>query len=296
MLLNQKLPFRYIISKISTDLLYVAIITSVVYTISRAYENVIPEIPLSIPAFLGTAMSVILSFKLSQSYDRWWEARKVWGTIANESRNLVLQLLSFVKNGNEEMIRSVASKQIAFCYCLGRSLRGVDPLQGMEHYMSAEEIKSLEPQLSKPLGIIQLISQEITELKVNQRIDSYSYVHINNTLGNLVYAMGATDRIKTTIFPVTYRLFLHMIIYLFIILLSISLRDMGYFQIPLLLMITSFFFLLERTATLLQDPFSNQPTDTPVTAIATNIEINVKNLLKDKDVPKPHQPESFYLT
>jgi putative membrane protein len=66
------------------------------------------------------------------------------------------------------------------------------------------------------------------------------------------------------------------------------------FEIPLLLIISSGFFVLEKTATLLQDPFENNPTDTPMTTIATNIEINIKQLLKESEIPQPVKPYSFY--
>ena len=88
-----------------------------------------------------------------------------------------------------------------------------------------------------------------------------------------------------------------MVIYVFIVTLSISLRDLeSYFEIPLLLLVASFFFLLERTATYLQDPFSNKPTDTAMTAIATTIEINLKQLLNEPNIPEPHEPNGFYLS
>lgn len=108
--------------------------------------------------------------------------------------------------------------------------------------------------------------------------------------------MGMAERIKSTIFPTTYRSFLHFIIYVFIITLSISLRDIeSYFEIPLLLIISSAFFLLEKSAKHLQDPFSNLPTDTAMTAIARTIEINIKQLINEKEIPNPQQPANFYL-
>lgn len=109
--------------------------------------------------------------------------------------------------------------------------------------------------------------------------------------------MGMAERIKSTVFPITYHIFLHFFIYIFIVTLSIALRDIeSYFEIPLLLVISTTFFLLEKSATHLQDPFRNRPTDTPVTSIARTIEINIKDLLKEKDIPKQHQPEKFYLS
>lgn len=296
MLLDKTPPFKYILNKVKQELIYVSITTLIVYVVTSKFEHLIPELPLTIPTFLGTAISVILSFKLSQSYDRWWEARKIWGSIVNDSRNLVLQLQTFVKDDTNTISR-IAFRQIAWCYALGQSLRGLDPVKNIEKFLAPEDRQLLDQHTNKPLAIVQLNNQDITRLRNTGQIDSYNHVQLNNTIVNFINQMGMAERIKSTIFPVTYRLFLHMIIYVFIITLSIALRKIaGYLEIPLLLLIASFFFLLERTATHLQDPFSNKPTDTAMTAIATNIEINIRQMLGNTDIPQPHQPEEFYLT
>jgi len=297
MLLNRSVPFRYIVYKVKPEMTYVFILAIIVYYITTAFKHLIPEMPLTIPTFLGTAISVILSFKLSQSYDRWWEARKIWGSIVNDSRNLILQLQSFVNKGNEETIRKIAYRQIAWCYSLGQTLRELDPVNNLDKFITEADLQQLELHRNKPLALLQLNTLDIARLKENDQINVFSHVQLNNTMVNLVNWMGMAERIKSTIFPVTYRIFLHMIIYVFIVTLSISLRNLeSYFEIPLLLIIAAFFFLLERTATHLQDPFSNKPTDTAMTAIARTIEINIKQLLKEKDVPEPHQANDFYLT
>jgi ion channel-forming bestrophin family protein len=296
MLLNKRVPLLYIFNKVKTELFYVLIIALCVYFITKEFIYLIPEIPYAIPTFLGTAISVILSFKLSQSYDRWWEARKIWGSIVNDSRNLVLQLQALVRKGNEQKIRTIAFRQIGWCYSLGQTLRQLNPLNGLENFISEQDLSRIRHHKNTPLAIIQLNNQDIAELRDNNQVDSFGHVQINNTLVNLVNYMGMAERIKSTIFPVTYRLFLHMIIYLFIITLSISLRDLkSYFEIPLLLIIASFFFLLERTATHLQDPFSNKPTDTAMTAIARTIEINIKQLINETELPEPIEPAGFYI-
>jgi putative membrane protein len=297
MLLNKRPPITYILNKVRNELVYVSIIAFLVYSITSGFEHVIPEIPLTIPTFLGTAISVILSFKLSQSYDRWWEARKIWGGIVNDSRNLVLQLQSFVDKSKQEDIRRIAYRQIAWCFSLGQTLRELDPSADLQRLLSPQDLSLLEHHRNKPLGIIQLNTADISHLKENGNLDVFSHVQLNNTIANLTNWMGMCERIKSTVFPVTYRLFLHLIIYVFIITLSIALRNVaGYFEIPLLLIITSFFFLLEGTATQLQDPFSNKPTDTAMTAIATTIEINIKQLVNDAAVPEPHKANDYYIS
>ena len=110
--------------------------------IKVTFGSIIPELPISIPAFLGTAISVILSFKLNQSYDRWWEARKIWGGIVNDSRTFVIQLQMFLSKGNESSIKKIAYRQVAWCYCLGQSLRGLDPLGNLEKFLSSRTSKS----------------------------------------------------------------------------------------------------------------------------------------------------------
>jgi putative membrane protein len=108
--------------------------------------------------------------------------------------------------------------------------------------------------------------------------------------------MGKAERIKSTVFPVTYRIFLHLMIYLFTITLSISLKNIeSIFEIPLLLVLSAAFFLLEKSATHMQDPFENRPTDTAVTAIARTIEINIKNIIEDKNIPEKLNANQFYL-
>lgn len=296
MLLNKRIPALYIVNKVKYDFVYVLILSLVVLFVTNKYGNLLPDMPLTIPAFIGTAISILLSFKLSQSYDRWWEARKVWGSIVNDSRSLVLQLQGFIPKGNEERIKKIGLRQIAWCYALGQSLRGLNPTDNLAFFITSEEIDEIKNHNNKALAILQLHTKDIKYLKENNLIDIFAQVQLDNTLVRLCDAQGKAERIKTTVFPVTYRLFLHAIIYLFVITLSISLNEVGgFFEIPLLLLISSAFFLLEKSATHMQDPFENRPTDTAVSAIARTIEINIKQLLKEKDIPSPLKSEKFYL-
>jgi len=283
------------LNKIKRELFYTLFIGLLVHYLTTKYKANIPEMPIAIPAFIGTAISVILSFKLNQSYDRWWEARKVWGSIVNESRSFVLQLQSFISNDSKEEIKEIAYRQIAWCFALSRSLRNQNPLENLDEFLSKQDLEAIEHHKNKPLAILQLNSQQIASLKMKNKLDLFGQVQINTTLVNFSTTMGMAERIKTTVFPVTYRLFLHFLIYIFVVVLSISLRDIdSIFEMPLLITISSAFFLLEKSATQLQDPFMNQPTDTAMTTISRTIEINIKQLLGEKEIPEPIKPEKFY--
>lgn len=295
MLLTKLPSLLYILNKTKLEFLYSLILALLISFLSYEFHASIPNVPISVPTFLGTAISILLSFKLSQSYDRWWEARKIWGSIVNESRSFTLLLQALVAPGNDGIIRQLAFRHIAWCFSLGRSLRSLDPLQNLEKYLSEEDIKSISSHSNKSLALLQLNTQHIAQLKNDGKLDVFSQIQLNTVLINFSNAMGMAERIKNTVFPVTYRVFLHLMIYVFVITLSISLgANKPIFEVPLLLLISSGFFVLEKTATLLQDPFENKPTDTPVTTIATTIEINIKQLLKEGDVPQPVKPKEFY--
>lgn len=295
MLLNKRIPFKYITNKVKLELTYVLILSLLVLIITNQYRDLLPDMPLTIPVFLGTAISILLSFKLNQSYDRWWEARKIWGAVVNDSRSLVVQLQSFVQSGNESIIQQISLQQIAWCYSLGQSLRGLNAVENLEKYLRPDELDEIRQHSNKPLAIIQLHSRKIKQLREEGKLDLFAQVQIDETLVRLVANQGMAERIKSTVFPVTYRIFLHAIIYLFVITLSIALRDVpAYFEIPLLLLISAAFFLLEKTATHMQDPFENRPTDTAMTTIARTIEINIKQLNSMEEIPSAYPNEKFY--
>jgi putative membrane protein len=112
MLLNKHIPLAYIFNSIKLEV-FTFLIWLFTYYLTHTFASSSPGLPITIPTFIGTAISIILSFKLNQSYDRWWEARKVWGTIVNDSRTLVMQLQSFVNPVREKDIRTISFRQIA---------------------------------------------------------------------------------------------------------------------------------------------------------------------------------------
>lgn len=296
MILNSsKIPLRYMFNKVKKEITLVAIIGLIFNAFTYVLEDRLPDMPLGVPAFLGTAISVLLSFKMSQSYERWWEARKIWGAIVNDSRSLVIQLQGYLDAEYASVIKEIAYKQIAWCYALGDSLRGLNPL-ARPLKLTQDEIDLLQHHKNVPLAITQLQALTIKKLSEKQAMHEFYRVQLDQTLVRLVDAMGRAERINTTVFPVTYRLFLHGAIYLFLITLSIAIQDVSpIFEIPLLVLIAALFFLADKTAYNLQDPFRNRQSDTPVTAIARNIEINIKQLLGEEDIPEPLKPKTFFI-
>ncbi|EMR03928.1 bestrophin family protein [Cesiribacter andamanensis] len=299
MLVNKRIPFRYLFNKIKLDLLRVLLFSVVFHLLKNFAGEYLPHIPFQLPTVLGTAISLILAFNINQSYDRWWEARKVWGAIVNDSRTLILQLQQFTEPVQEQAARlqQMANRQIVWCYSLGQSLRGQPPLTAeQEALLSPDDLAFAGGQSNTPYALLMLHARDLKALYRDKALNSFQQIQLDGTLTRLCDAMGKAERINNTVFPVTYRIFIHFFIYLFLVILSLALVEtVGILEILILPLIASTFFLIEKTARHMQDPFRNKPTDTSVTAIARTIEINIRQVLQEPHVPRPLAPEKFYL-
>lgn len=188
MFLEKRIPLSYIIRKVKNELLFVLAVGLLFNYLTYVFSKVIPEMPLTVPAFLGTAISILLSFKMSQSYDRWWEARKIWGAIVNDSRSFVMQLLNYIND--PELVKKMAYRQIAWSYSLGQSLRNQDPVKNTEQYIDADDTNFILKHTNKPLALLNLNSSELKKLTEQKQIDIFSRIHIDNTIVRLCDSMG----------------------------------------------------------------------------------------------------------
>ena len=286
MLLKTNIPVSYIFGKIWKE---IAVVTAYAVLIAVLYNNfhfTRISIPIAVPTMLGTVISLLLAFKSNQAYDRWWEARTIWGAVVNDSRTLTRQLLTFVNTTYQEdaqiFCQRVAKRQIAWAYSLGRHLRGQDPLYGLERFLNSEDIETISRYTNVPMALLELQGEDLRNAYKLGWINEFQQVEIDKTLTRFSNEMGGCERIKNTIFPATYSFYIRMSLILFVMLLPFGLIEFfGIVEIPLVIAIASSFFLIEKMAIHLQDPFENKPTDTPTTTIAQTIERDIKQMLKE---------------
>jgi len=301
MLLNKRPPFRFLLSKVKNEFIFVTIY-SIILGLAHNYFGLEIVIPLAIPSILGTAISLILAFRTKQSYDRWWEARKIWGAIVNDSRTLIRDVITFthlkkesLKDSQEDNI--FVERQVAWCFSLGQSLRCQDPLMGLKKILKTDpdDYEYIKDHHNVPNALLMLHNYDIKQLMEDKKIDSIQQVALAEVTARLCDSMGKCERIKNTVFPKTYTMFVEYLLYLFIILLPFGVMDFSaWFQIPLTIFVSMAFFLLERTAVHMQDPFENRPTDTPVTTLAQTIELNLHQMIEEDMDKKPPVNKEFY--
>ncbi len=298
MLLSEGIPFGFIFNKIRIELLVVTIYAVIIAVID---ENKLYNVLVSptVPAILGTALSLLLGFRTNQSYQRWWEARIVWGAIVNDSRTLLRQLLTFARGSTNDLApvrQRMAYRQAAFCYALGQSLRRLDAVAPIRNLISDEELRAIQAHDNLPNALLMQHGTDLSDLLERKQINPFQQVQMDATLRRLCDSMGKCERIKNTVFPSAYNLIIYFFLYMFVASLPFALvESFGLGQIPIVVGMAAIFFLIEKSAIYLQDPFENKPTDTPMTAIARTIEINLRQMIADDHVPPKPVPEEYYL-
>lgn len=286
MLLRNNIPLKYIIGKIRTGLILVTIYSIGIAILYSEFHFTRITVPISIPMVLGTVISLLLGFRSNQAYDRWWEARIIWGAIVNDARTLTRQAVSFINTYDDEEIaifrKQLVYRQIAWSHALSKSLRNEDPLPTIARLISKKDLAFLKKFHNVPAGILELHGYDIRYALSVGWINEYQHVEMDKTLTRLCDSMGKCERIKNTVFPSTYSLYIHFALNLFIVLLPFGLIEyFGFMVVPMVMAISASFMLIEKMAIHLQDPFENKPTDTPMTTISNNIERDLKQMTDD---------------
>ena len=304
MLQKNNIPLKYIVGKIRTGLIVVSLYAIAVAVLYYFFHFTHMSIPLSIPMVLGTVLSLLLGFRSNQAYDRWWEARIIWGAIVNDSRTLARQLLTFVTEefeteGMAQFKERFIRRQMSWNYALKNHLRGKNSLKVLKPFMIESEINYVSRYDNIPTAILELHGRDIQYALSMGWINQFQQVELDRTISRLCDSMGKCERIKNTVFPSTYSLYIHFALNLFIIMLPFALIEtFGVMLVPIVIAIAATFMLIEKMAIHLQDPFDNKPTDTPMSTISRNIEKDLRHMLREYhivDEVEQSRKESFYV-
>ena len=286
---NNKSSIVFFIRSIWVDIATIITYALVIGTLD--HNTILREIaiPLPITAIMGTIVGLLLAFRTAQSYDRWWEARKVWGEIVNDSRTLIRQVRQFMPDSDDEL-QEFAQRQVIWSYALSESLRKIPFSKRVGSYLEQHHIKAN----NVPAELLNRHADQLGVVSKKFIINENKQVQIDTTIARLNDAMGKCERIKNTVFPKSYSLLIHFLIYLLTSILPFGLEDsFPVLEIVLTIVISTMLIAVEKTAIIMQDPFENSPTDIPMTALCGVIENNIKEICSDKAIA-PIQPDSYY--
>lgn len=291
MLLNKPISILYFINTIKWQLALIILFAFSVGLLHLRPELVKISIPLGVLTLVGTSVSLLLAFRTAQSYERWWEARIVWGAIVNDSRTLIRDLIQFMSVNEADEIKLFAERQIIWTYTLGESLRRMPFSPKVKAYIRVYNIEAS----NIPNALLQEHSAQIKALVSEGFISEFRQVQLSDTVGKLCDSMGKCERIKNTVFPRSYSVLLHTLIYVFTAILPFGLDRLPVvIDIGICILIPAMFISIEKTAIIMQDPFENTPVDTPMTTLAQTIEINIRQAIGDTDIPGKEANELYY--
>ncbi|NWL02568.1 hypothetical protein DM790_17225 [Flavobacterium collinsii] len=291
MLLNRRISVLYFVREIRSQIILIVIFAAAIGMLDMLPVFSRVSLPLSIPALVGTAVSLLLAFRTAQSYERWWEARMVWGAIVNDSRTLVRQVMQSASKENRQIADQFAERQIIWVYALGETLRRQPFSPKVEAYLKFHNITGT----NIPNALLDRHSQSVAEMEQKGIITDFKTVQLNETISRLCDHMGKCERIKNTVFPKSYSLLVHTLIYVFAAILPFGLEDSQLaVELLLTILIPLLFIAIESTAIIMQDPFENTPVDTPMTSLAQTIEINLLEMTGAKDVPVKPKNSLYY--
>ncbi|HNT50695.1 MAG TPA: bestrophin family ion channel, partial [Cyclobacteriaceae bacterium] len=265
-------------------------------------------------------------FKNNQAYDRMWEARKIWGSIVNDSRTWGMRIVNFAKSPESKkeliyrhiawlymhrqaLLRPTAWEQVSADGIIGDVAKGFSKKYGLGQVkddisltdirtlLSEEEAAYLKSVANPAVQLLHRQSADIKNLKDSGAIDTFEHLQLENLLQNFNTYQGQNERIKKFPFPRDYSTMSRAFIYIFVFLLPFSLfpelLKIGPWEIwvgvPAAVLIGMLFFIMEDVGDYNENPFMATPHAMPMLSISRNIEIDLREMLKDEHIPQPIQ-------
>lgn len=276
---------------------------------SKHLEKV--SLPFSVAAILGSALAIFLAFRNNNAYNRWWEARTLWGGIINNSRIFARQIIANVDNAaaigkasttevdvyKQELIH----RQIAFAHALRLHLRRENTWGELQHLLSAEEFDALSHKNNKPNYLLQVQGIRIKEGMRKELLGAFDNISLEPTLAGFNNFQGACERIKNTPLLRQYHFFTKLFLLVFMAILPFSLivdfSRMGApaLMVPLSILVSFVFGVMGKVGEVNEDPFENRITDIPMTSMCNTIERDLKEMLGETEFPPKLEAEKGFI-
>jgi putative membrane protein len=246
---------------------------------------------------IGLALAIFLGFRNGAAYERFWEARKLWGDLVHRSRTLARQLawVTLSAAGDDDRQAAVIRRIIAFARALRCSLREVDAGREMTKWLSVEEAAGMTTSRRGADYLLERIAADLARWVHETRLQAPLAAEMDKSLATLA-AVQAGERIATTPIPIAYTLLLHRTAYLYCILLPFGLVDVIGAMTPVVVAIVSYtFFGLDALGDEIEQPFGMRPHHLPLDALCRTVEINLLEVIGERSLPDPLQPTNGLL-
>jgi putative membrane protein len=250
----------------------------------------LPGLPVAV---VGGAIGIFVSFRTNSAYDRWWEGRKLWGQLVNSSRHFCSQVLVYLpgEGGRPSALQvELIRRQIAYVHSLRVLLRQQDLRADPElrRFVAEAELGALAAGSSPTHSLQQRNLELLAEEVAAGRLSELRMQKFDDTVRALLDVQGGCERIKKTPFPKGYGFIAERLIQGYGVLLPLGLVggiENDWIAIPLTVLVCLSFSLISEVGRVLEDPFTMFWPALPLSALATTIEINLRERLGEEGLP-----------
>lgn len=229
-------------------------------------------------SLVGFVISLLLVFRTNTAYDRWWEGRRLWGELVNNSRNLMLKINAFLPDHHKEQKNRFRILISNYAFALKEHLREGFEEKELEEYPGFR-INDLKQVKHVPNKIALQMYKEADNLVKEGIISEDKLIVLNEELRSFTNVAGACERIKKTPIPYSYSTFIKRIIFIYILTLPLGLiHDLKWITLPVVLFVFYAFAGLELLAEEIEDPFGTERNDLPTDELAATIKKNLQEI------------------
>jgi putative membrane protein len=230
-------------------------------------------------SLLGFAISMLLVFRTNTAYERWWEGRKLWGALVNNSRNLAIKLNVLIP-AEDQHARTFFRQAIPLYAAALRRHLLKDSTKFLLDENPHPELPELDTQPHLPNKLADSMLKELNKLNQQKQISDIQLFMVNNEWQSFTDICGACERIKNTPIPFSYSAFIKKFIFLYVITMPLGFAiTLSFFTIPVTMFLFYVLASLELIAEEIEDPFGPDSNDLPMEKMAENIRINVKDII-----------------
>jgi ion channel-forming bestrophin family protein len=250
--------------------------------------------------YVMSAISIFVAFRVNQAYGRWWEARQLWGSLINESRSWGRLVVTHFST-RASICRDLVMRQIAYVNALRIALRHGTAEKGrammkaqVKRLLSEEEEAIVDRSRNVPTQLLLFQAAAIEEALSGDLESRLVWSKLTGVLSAINVAQGGCERIKNTVFPAGITHFTRFMVWAMAPLMTFAILgdadDSDAIELPVVILVTAIFVVIEQLARELQTPFENAADDTPMSAICVTIETELRQMLGDEDLPEAELP------
>jgi putative membrane protein len=261
------------------------------------------KVPLNATPFTltGVSLALFLGFRNGSAYDRWWEGRRLWGSLLNAARSLTRQALTMpdesvsAANVRAESIREFVNLVIAFACATRDQLRGAPFTRGAE-LLPATLAAEVDQARYKPAVLLRAMGEWVSQRQREGVFGEVAASNFDRNLNELSNALGGCERIVSTPLPFSYSVMIHRVVYFYCALLPFGLVDAIAWMTPVVSLVIAYSFIaLDLLASELEMPFGLEENDLPLDTICHTIELTLREMSGEAVEQQPREPVQYVL-